>query len=557
MTLRWLAYFLVFSGFVCIGYACKSESRESRQFIEVLETLPEDNETEVNVETRIGFRIDGFIDPASLNNQTFFMTDGDGVRVPSSVKVTEEQDTAELIADEPLSVITNYTVTLTTDLRDMDGRTLEEEFDWEFMTLDSEWGTSEWLEEIATGTSDQHQIAVDGQANALAVWEYTEATGSGIWASRYTRTELWGRPVLISAGDEATTPQVAVDDAGNGFAVWEQREAGTNANIWTSRYAVEQGWGEPELLQAEEVTPARIPSIAADPVGNAIAIWIQRDVDISATEFVWSRRFEPGTGWGVAESIDDETTRGLAGTRTAVGMDDSGNAIAVWARGPSLLWSNRYTAGSGWGTSELIKGDPSTQVLVQRLAVGANGDAFVVWVQTEETRDDIWAARFSGLQWGAPERLDVYDAGDKSNPDIAVDGSGVAHAVWSQSDSDFGNIWATKYTPGSGWGLPQLVEPPNVDSTEDGDATVPRVGTNDAGHTFVVWRQIWKKWGSVWSNRIDPGMEWNPMDAERIEDIDRTAKRPKIAVDDNRHAHAVWLHSVVTGVDWVRTNRFE
>jgi hypothetical protein len=52
-------------------------------------------------------------------------------------------------------------------------------------------------------------------------------------------------------------------------------------------------------------------------------------------------------------------------------------------------------------------------------------------------------------------------------------------------------------------------------------------------------------------------MVWNPMNAERIEDIDRAAKRPKIAVDDDRHAHAVWRHSVVTSVDWVRTNRFE
>ena len=47
------------------------------------------------------------------------------------------------------------------------------------------------------------------------------------------------------------------------------------------------------------------------------------------------------------------------------------------------------------------------------------------------------------------------------------------------------------------------------------------------------------------------------MTAELIEDDPRAAKSPKIAVDENRHAHALWLHSFATSTDWVRTNRFE
>jgi hypothetical protein len=571
MTLRWLAYALLIFGFVSIGYACTSDG-ESEEFIKVLRTLPENKQTEVQLETLIGFQIDGLIEPASLTTKTFFLTDGDGVIVPSSVGVAEEQDTAELIPDQPLRVITNYTVTLTTGLRSMDGRTLEAEFDWEFTTLDSEWGTSEWLEQVATGTSSQAEIVVDGQSNALAVWVYTEDTGSGIWANRYTRTDLWGEPELISAGDEASSPQLTADDDGNGFAVWAQREASVDSNIWTNRYAVDDGWGGPELLQEGEVTPARIPSIAADPAGNAIAVWAQRDVDVSATEFVWSRRFEPGTGWGTPKSIDDGTTRGLAGTRTAVGMDDDGNATAVWGRGSFVLWSNRYTAAAGWGTAEAIKADTGSLVREQRLAVGANGDAFVVWVQDNrdeipppepaDIRDDIYATRFSGGAWDAePTRIDNHD-GNKKEPDVAVDGTGVAHAVWSQADPDFENfenIWANQYSPGPGsrWGTPQLVEPANDDPNEDGSATTPRVGVNTAGNTFVVWRQNSDDWGSIWSNRIDPGEDWTPANAELIEDIDRAAKRPVVAVDDDRHAHAVWLHFVVPSVDWVRTNRFE
>ena len=132
---------------------------------------------------------------------------------------------------------------------------------------------------------------------------------------------------------------------------------------------------------------------------------------------------------------------------------------------------------------------------------------------------------------------------------------GIAHAVWSQSDPDFRNIWASQYTPGSGWGTPELIEPPNEDPAEDADATTPRIEVNTAGNAFVVWRQLIDDWGSIWSNHLDPGTGW--MTAELIEGDARAATAPRIAVDENRHAHAMWLHQIDGDIDWVRTNRFE
>jgi hypothetical protein len=207
---------------------------------------------------------------------------------------------------------------------------------------------------------------------------------------------------------------------------------------------------------------------------------------------------------------------------------------------------------------EDVKLDDTTSADGFRLDVGANGDAFVIWVQNapaEGDRDDIYAARSSGDAW-TRERIDNHDAGDKKDPDIAVDGAGVAYAVWSQLDPAFANIWAAQYTPDTpgSWGTPELIEPENPDPTEDGDATVPRVDVNRAGNAFVVWRQRWDQQPSVWSNRRDPGTTW--MTAERIEDIPETAFVPTIAVDEARHAHALWLHSE-SNTNKLRTNRFE
>lgn len=586
MNTRWLAYGLALAALVVFGYACKGG--DGVVYLTVLQESPEDERTDVQVETRIGFQVDAPIDEATLTSDTFFVEDPNGTRVVGELSLDDDDPSITIFnPDGPLDVITTFTATITAELAGRGGATLEEDFTWQFMTLDAEWGISEWVEPSGIGRSAEQQVVVDGQSNAIAVWEFTpELAGSnpptGIWANRYTRVDLWGVPEQIDAGDGGSrNPALAADDAGNAFAVWEEwsNDGGRlEANIWTNRYVVDQGWGTTERLQ-DGVLPSLTPSVAADPAGNAIAIWIELEFP-SNRQVVRSRRYEPGSGWGTNELIDAVPNTTPPST-TDVQLDDSGNAIALWSErtltvpeggSGEVLWANRYVAGEGWETARLIKSDPATRAQNARLSLSANGEAHVVWIQYvdnpgNQTRHDIWSVRYApgsnwdSTDWTEPERIDNYEIGNKGSPDIAVDGMGVAHAVWWQDDqelqNDFVNIHANRYTAASGWGTPVLVEPPTLDPRDDANASQPRLGVNAAGNTFVVWRQDWENWGSIWSNRIDPGQNWVPTNTVLIENIARPGKSPKIAVDDNRHAHAVWLHAVETSIDRVRTNRFE
>jgi len=558
---------LAFVGAACvIALSCSKDGAPDGppgEFLSILQVAPTDGTDQAPTEARIGFQVDASIDPSSLTADTFYVVDEDGERLEGARMVLDDDPTAaELVLEGPMDVITTYTATVTTGLRSPSGDALEEDFEWTFKTVDSEWGISEWIEEDINGTSANPSIAVDAQSNAVAVWEHfvVPEQRTAIWANRYTRSDLWGEPVAIDAGaGEANDPALAVDDAGNAFAVWVRRDVGAaNTRIWSNRYDVALGsWDTAELLQSGDVTRAGDPEVAAAPSGNAIAVWVQLNTE-SGRQDVWYREYIAGSGWGEAGPISEAEPAATLALDPVVGMDDDGNAIAVWSRttlGGEVIWSNRYTAGSGWGTAALIKPDTETSVGSIRLSVSDNGDAFVVWAQDDGTREDVWATRFSGSSWSTPERIDTYDDGDKRTPDVAVDGSGVAHVAWAQTEDPFINIWAVQYTPGSGWETPLLIEPPNPDPDEDGDATSPRVGVNAAGNAFVVWLQTYEDWLSVWSNRLDPETGW--FEAEVIEDIERPARPPVVAVDDERHAHALWPHFVDTGFDWCRTNRFE
>jgi hypothetical protein len=47
--------------------------------------------------------------------------------------------------------------------------------------------------------------------------------------------------------------------------------------------------------------------------------------------------------------------------------------------------------------------------------------------------------------WGSPVLIETDNAGDARYPQIAVDSSGNALAVWAQSDGTRFNIWANRY----------------------------------------------------------------------------------------------------------------
>lgn len=557
-------------GSVAFGLACGGGG-DAPSFLDVVAVDPSNGREDVIVDTRVRVTLDAPIDSATVTAQTFFLTSSGGGSVPGTLRVLDDQVTAELTPDEPLTVLTAFTATVTTELKSTGGVSLEEDYQWTFTTLDAAWGEAEWIEPLGSWASRQQDIAVDQELGAVAVWqigERAEPTGSVI-ANRYTRTDLWGEPVPIDDGNGLSArPIVASDGPGNAFVVWEQESlTGPGREIWTNRYDVaEASWEGPALLQTGDVTRAKLATVAADPAGNATAIYVQVDPIDDSKEVVRAIRYEPDAGWGEAETIATSVSN-LVSAVTNVGMDDQGGAVAIWdlpggtaGQGVRLLYSSHYTPSSGWSEPVTVKSDNQTSAEGFRLDVGAGGDAFAIWVQGNgdevSPRDDIWAARFSAGAWSAPERIDTHDDGDKTGPDIAVDEAGRAYAAWSQADSDFANIYVAEYSPGTGWATPVLIEPPNEDPREDGDAETARVEVNRGGNVFVVWRQIFGQWPSIWSNQRDPGESWDADTAEVIEDFAEAANSPKIVVDDARHAHSIWIHNHSTGPK-IRTNRFE
>ncbi len=120
-----------------------------------------------------------------------------------------------------------------------------------------------------------------------------------------------------------------------------------------------------------------------------------------------------------------------------------------------------------------------------------------MWQQADaSTLYSIWSNRYvAGTGWSTAGRIEA-DLGDAAVPQVAFDGSGNAVAVWRQDDGNRYSIWSNRYVASTGlWSMAELIE------TNTGDVDVPQVVVDASGNALAVWRQHDGTSDSIWSNR--------------------------------------------------------
>lgn len=410
------------------------------------------------------------------------------------------------------------------------------------------WGTATLLEFENIGIAEYEFVAADAEGNAIAVWHQDNGSITSVWSARYADGEGWGARERVDDGAQnAGLPCVAFDGGGNAIAVWAQWESAYHASAWSNRYVPGEGWGAPELIEAgSETVSAPVVSCAAD--GDATAVWVQSD---GVRYNVWSNRYVAGDGWQTAVMIES-TDAGDAVDPVKVCMDDDGNAVAVWPQYSSSeydLWSNIYEAGVGWGAAELIESSAGN-VWSPALGMDGSGDAIAVWHQNY----DVWWNRYvSGSGWGAAGLLETDEAGPAGSARVAMTEAGVAMAVWSQDDGTRENIVSKRYVSGVGWGNAQLVE-----TDDSGDAGIPDVAMDDNGNAIAVWTQYDGVRFNVKSSRYAADLGWGSDELIEAENVgnEMDPMRPRVAMAGNGAAFAVW-HQNDGYLENVWSNRFE
>lgn len=271
-----------------------------------------------------------------------------------------------------------------------------------------------------------------------------------------------------------------------------------------------------------------------------------------------------GKAWGAAASITGSNEMRASTLRVAV--DASGNAMAVWekVRITNLandVWYSRYTVGLGWSAPAVIPrlfvddpaSGPTENSRNPDVAMDVSGNAIAVWRQPSGIYEGvfyIWSSRYTvGSDWGSRELIGISGVANSRDPKIAIDASGNAVAVWRHDDNDgagIPGIQYNRYTAGSGWALPATST--LIGGLGTGSQAPVQLAMNASGNAVVVWSQGVPSPvpGSgflrfdVWSSRYTATAN-TWSEPELIETDDAgEAEFPEIAIDASGNAVAAW-----------------
>ena len=411
------------------------------------------------------------------------------------------------------------------------------------------WGTAEILASSESGEAGKPQIAFDSSGNAIAIWHQRDSNGVyHIFADIFNGTN-WLGAIRIEDDDvsSAVNPQIAFDSNNNAFAIWAQI-AGPNEGIYVNRFNGIR-WGTAERIENNDSSIDNAPQIIFDFDGNAFAIWGQ---EANNELSIWANRYDRASmNWGVAKLIEHND---YIASYPQIVSDGLGNAIAVWMQygGPESnqynIWANRFELNSGnWGIAELIEQDDSSAGMVQ-IASDGFGNATAVWSQGNGFDNKIMASRFDGTSWGAAE---IISSGDNAySPQIAFDCSGNAIAVWDQEDTNGINISIyVNHFDGTAWSTAQLIE-----HIEAEFAYFPQISINCSGEAVAIWQQSDGANFKIMANQFD-GTSWGA--AEPIGDVKGDAFDPQISFDESGNAIAIWVSQLNGATNSIYVNHYK
>jgi hypothetical protein len=361
------------------------------------------------------------------------------------------------------------------------------------------WSEAEVVEYTPTYVK-MEDVAIDSVGNALVVWtQFNETTTfEDMWSNRYVRGVGWTGPEPIE--DDGTVANNPIDvlmvDGGYAAVVWTSYVPPKRVMI--SEYEVGIGWSEPSVLDEGGTADAYSPSLDADGEGNVIVVWCQSE---SPENSIWSKRYEPSSGWGDAEKVADYAYS----ASPVIAVGDGGNAMCVWRHyndtsGFDEVRSCAYEAGVGWDAPVLLTIVAYADEFDPVVDVDRDGNALAAWWKYSLSFDEGVHSRAYdvGVGWGDPVVVAYSDPGALSYPEVevAMTDEGEALLTFLHDDGVFQDVRGTVYNPTGGWA-------PSVQLNMDGLGDVGGItlAIDGNGNGFALWAQADSARSDVWAAR--------------------------------------------------------
>jgi hypothetical protein len=450
----------------------------------VLSISPTDGATDVERVPMIEVVFSTDIDAASVTSTSFSLL-GPAGKVAGTLDVVGGTVTFE--PDLPLSLLGKYTLELSTAIHSTVGEALNAPLDTAFHVRDGAFGAPK---RIWSGAPLNLDVVGSDAGHVGVSWAVGPQPRSFVVAIFDPATATWSEATEAETDtqNDYTFGSLGVNTRGEAFA-----QMGGTANALWNRFdgAV---WG---FAQTKGVAQSRSVALADD--GTAMTVWydpaasygtvyaasqsragtwaastpIDTDArtwaierygsgflaltDRQASDAVYARVFEPGTGWLVAKPV----TSANANANWISLATTAGGALFTWADASNMAMASVFD-GSTWAAETL------GPILGGTKAAASPAALLAAWISSAST----YAAIYRGADWGDPVKLGPTNA--EYGIGAEVDDLGNALVAWPN-----GSDLSWRRLAGGAWSA--------IDQLSDQDPGIVFSEKGPSGDVMLVW----------------------------------------------------------------------
>jgi len=341
-------------------------------------------------------------------------------------------------------------------------------------------------------------VAVDEAGNAIAVWLWDRAypLSDVVQVSRYdVATDTWSSPVNLSDDSRsAYSPRIAMDEAGNGIALWYWNNSSSKNIVQARRYDVATDTWIPDLsadptILSDDSRSAYTPRIAIGSDGNGIAVW-EWDSPFPDKDVIQARRYDVMTASWMPTATLSNNTRDAESPEVA--MDRDGNAVVVWEwDSPSpdkdVIQTRRYDVTTASWLPDL-SADPTTlsdntlDFESPEVAIDGSGNAIAIW-QSTYSPYVLQANRYDAVTNSWPTLATEIFRGTQRiySSQVVMDTVGNAIVLWR---INVDGLMVKRYDAMTGlWSEAALI----FNEDKRFEVNDCQIAMNPAGNAVVVW----------------------------------------------------------------------
>jgi hypothetical protein len=380
---------------------------------------------------------------------------------------------------------------------------------------------------VSALTSAGPDVTVDSTGRAIAVWHRQSGLNEIVQSSTSVNGAAWSTPVNVSVlGNDAVYPRVTVDSTGRAIAVW-RRTDGVNWIVQSSTSINGAAWTIPVNLSLGG-QDAAVPQVTVDSTGRATAVWTRSNGSDNMIQSSWSVN---GAAWSTAVDLSVATKSAYD---PQVSVDSTGRAIAVWMRDNGVNYvvqSSTSLAGGAWSAPVDLSA-AGQDVMSPQVSVDSTGRATAVWPRFNGIHYIIQSSTsLNGAAWSTPADLSVIGR-SADYPQVTSDSTGLATAVWYRHNGSNNIIQSSTSLNGAAWSTP-------VDlSATLRNAENPQVTVDSTGLATAVWNRNDGSNTIIQSSTSLSGSTWTaPVD---LSATGADANSQQVTVDSAGRATAVW-----------------